>query len=133
MKTEAVVQRCSVKKVFLEQHLYQSRFFNKVEESLFLLKKIFWHRSFPVNFAKFLRTPFFRTPLVAASGRTATQSQNVNIKKRFPADYKTFIFASTLADAVGCSQVFCRITVLKNSAKCTGKRLHVERRLLHGT
>ena len=24
-----------------------------------LLKKRFWHRCFPVNFAKFLRTPFF--------------------------------------------------------------------------
>ena len=32
-----------------------------------LLKKRLWHRCFPVNFAKFLRTPFFyRTPLVAA-------------------------------------------------------------------
>ena len=33
-----------------------------------LLKKRLWHRCFPVNFAKFLRTLFFhRTPLVAAS------------------------------------------------------------------
>ena len=32
-----------------------------------LLKRRLWHRCFPVNFAKFLRTPFFyRTPLVAA-------------------------------------------------------------------
>ena len=31
-----------------------------------LLKKGLWHRCFPVNFTKFLRTPFFyRTPLVA--------------------------------------------------------------------
>ena len=27
-----------------------------------LLKKRLWHRCFPVNFAKFLRTPFCRTP-----------------------------------------------------------------------
>ena len=26
------------------------------------LKKRLWHRCFPVNFAKFLRTPFSRTP-----------------------------------------------------------------------
>ena len=32
-----------------------------------LLKKRLWHRFFPVNFAKFLRTYFYRTPLVAAS------------------------------------------------------------------
>ena len=37
-------------------------------QSLFLLKKRLWYRCFPVNFAKFLRTPFFyRTPLVVAS------------------------------------------------------------------
>ena len=28
-----------------------------------LLEKRFWHRCFPANFAKFLRTPFYRTPL----------------------------------------------------------------------
>ena len=27
-----------------------------------------WHRCFPVNFRKFLRTPFLTTPSVAASG-----------------------------------------------------------------
>ena len=33
-----------------------------------LLKKRPWHSCFTVNFAKFVRTPFFyRTPLVAAS------------------------------------------------------------------
>ena len=28
-----------------------------------LFKKRLWHRCFPVNFTKFLRTPFYRTPL----------------------------------------------------------------------
>ena len=42
LHTEAVVQRCSVKKA-----------------PATLLKKRLWHRSFPVNFAIFLRTPFF--------------------------------------------------------------------------
>ena len=32
-----------------------------------LLKKRLWQRYFPVNFAEFLRIPFYRTPLVAAS------------------------------------------------------------------
>ena len=39
---------------FTGKHLCQSLFFNKVS----FLKKRLWHRRFPVNFAKFLRTPF---------------------------------------------------------------------------
>ena len=56
--TEAVVRGCSVEKVFLEtsQNLQESTcarlFFNKKRKNL-------WHRCFRVNFAKFLRTPFF--------------------------------------------------------------------------
>ena len=42
--TEAVARRCSIKKVFLRPAI--------------LLKKRLWHRCFPVNFEKFLRTPF---------------------------------------------------------------------------
>ena len=43
------------------KHLCQSLFFNKVVglRLATLLKKRLWHRCFPVNFAKFLRTPFF--------------------------------------------------------------------------
>ena len=60
-------QRCSVKKCvlrnfaeFTEKHLCQSLFFNKVSglRTATLLKKRLWHRCFPVNFAKFLRTHF---------------------------------------------------------------------------
>ena len=63
---EAVFRRCSIK-VFLEtlqkfrgRHLCQSLFFNKIASlrPATLLKKRLWHRCFPVNFAKFLRTPF---------------------------------------------------------------------------
>ena len=39
-----------------------------------LLKKRFWHRCFPVNFAKFLRTPFFRTPPVANENKKFSHS-----------------------------------------------------------
>ena len=72
---EAVAQRCSVKKVFLEisQNLPENTCargvgFNKIvglrPATLF---KMTLHRCFPVNFMKFLRTPFYRTSLVAAS------------------------------------------------------------------
>ena len=47
LRSEAVVQRCSAKIVFLGLRLAT------------LLKKSFWCRCFPVNFTKFLRTPFF--------------------------------------------------------------------------
>ena len=56
---------------FTGKHLWQRLFFNKVAglRPATLLKKSLWHRCFPVNFVKFLRTPFFyRTPPVAASG-----------------------------------------------------------------
>ena len=60
-------QRCSIKKgvlrnfkKFIGKHLCQSLSFNKVEglRPETLLKKRLWHRCFPVNFVKFLRTPF---------------------------------------------------------------------------
>ena len=54
---------------FTGKYLCQSLFFNKVAglRPATLLKKRLWHRCFLVNFAKFLKTPFFyRIPLVAA-------------------------------------------------------------------
>ena len=57
MCSEAVTQRCSVKKVFLE--ISQNSQENTCgPKPATLLKKKLWHRCFPVNFAKFLRTPF---------------------------------------------------------------------------
>ena len=59
---DAVAQRCSVEKGVLRNF---TKFTGKVTT---LLKKRLWHRCFPVNFVKFVRTPFFyRTALVAAS------------------------------------------------------------------
>ena len=62
-------QRCSMKKgvlrnftKFTGKHLCQSLFFNKVTglRPATLLEKRLWHRCFPVNFVKFLRTPFLQ-------------------------------------------------------------------------
>ena len=62
-------RRCSVRKAFLwnfakitGKHLCKSLFFNKVVGLSLQLykKKRLWHRCFPVNFTKFLRTPFLR-------------------------------------------------------------------------
>ena len=51
---------------FTGKHLCQSLFFNKVVglRPETLSKKRLWHRCFPVNFAKFLRTPFFTEHLL---------------------------------------------------------------------
>ena len=45
---------------FTWNHLCQSLFFNEIADlrPATLFKKGLWHRFFPVNFAKFLRTPF---------------------------------------------------------------------------
>ena len=64
---EAVAPEVFCKKGFLRnfakfkgKHLCQSLFFNKVTgvRTATLLKKRLRHRFFPMNFAKFLRTPF---------------------------------------------------------------------------
>ena len=47
---EAVARRCSVRKGVLRNFARPAT----------LLKKRLWHRHFPVNFAKFLRTPFLQ-------------------------------------------------------------------------
>ena len=41
-----------------QEHLSQSLFFNRLAG--LRPKKRLWHRCFPVNFAKFLRTPFLQ-------------------------------------------------------------------------
>ena len=67
--TEAVVQRCSIKKVFLE--ILQNSQENTCATVSFLMSHLcqrIWHWCFLVNYVKFLRIPFFhRTRLVAAS------------------------------------------------------------------
>ena len=55
--SEAAVKSCSIKKAFLE--ISQNSQENAYARVSFLKKRL-WHRCFPVNFSKFLRTPFLR-------------------------------------------------------------------------
>ena len=61
---EAVVQKCSVKKILLEiPENSQENTCDRVSfliklQAATLLKEKLWHRCLPVNFLKFLRTPF---------------------------------------------------------------------------
>ena len=55
---------------FIGKHLCERLFSNKAAglKPATLLKKRLWHRCFYVNFATFLRTPFFyRTPVAAST------------------------------------------------------------------
>ena len=57
---EAVVRRCSVKKLFLEiSQNSQENACARVSFLISLLKRRLWHLCFPVNFSRFLRTTFF--------------------------------------------------------------------------
>ena len=76
IETEAVVQRCSVKKAvlknfakFTEKHLCQSQFFNKVAGAACnFIKKEALAQVYSRQFCKiFKNTSFYRTPPVAAS------------------------------------------------------------------
>ena len=69
IKDRSSHQRRSFKKGVLRNFtkLCQSLFF--VPETCNFIKKRLWHRSFPVNFAKFLRTPFLQN----TSGRLLLQ------------------------------------------------------------
>ena len=65
LPSEAVTQRCSVKKVFLkisqnsqENTCARVSLIMLQEPPVTLLKKRLWHMCFPANYAKFLRTPF---------------------------------------------------------------------------
>ena len=88
---------------FTGKHLCQSLFLNKVPglKPSTLLKKRLWHRCFPVNFAKFLRTPFltdhFRWLLLQITCKIfSTQcsftdhclKHRIAIKNNFLANYK---------------------------------------------
>ena len=61
LSAEAIVRRCS--KIFYKIHRKTSVLepvFNKVVDPI---KKRLQHLRFPMNFVKFLRVPFYRTPL----------------------------------------------------------------------
>ena len=89
VKVRSIHRRCFVRKGVLRnfvkstgKHLCQSLFFNKVAglRPATLLKKRLWHRCFPLNFAKFLRTPFLQN----TSGRLLLESDLLPVfQKRF--------------------------------------------------
>ena len=65
---------------FTGKYLCQSFFFNEVAilRSATLFKKRFWHRCFPLNFAKFLRTSFLKEHLRWLLIKPILESQSVH-------------------------------------------------------
>ena len=79
---------------FTEKHLCQSLFFNKVLG----LSLQLWHRCFPMNFAKFLRTPFLQN----TSGRLLLYVNNVKPRVR-SSHWRCFIKTDAL-------KIFAKLT-----------------------
>ena len=87
----SIHRRCSVRKGvlgnfarFTGKHLCQSVFLNQVAglRPAISLKKRLWHRCFPMNFAKFLKTPFLQNTsgrlLLYSIENLSTKSYSVN-------------------------------------------------------
>ena len=55
------------------------------------LKNRLWHRRFLVNFAKFPRTPFYRTPLDDCFNRYSKLSRYMDLLPRFRVETDTFL------------------------------------------
>ena len=62
-----------------------------------LLKKRLWHWRFPVNFVKFLRTPYYRTPLDDCFCYNSVQNTLGKSKKSSKVGQEQNIFISTFA------------------------------------
>ena len=92
---------------FTRKHLCHILFFNKVVDlrPLTLFKKRLWHLCFPVNFAKFLRTPFLQNTtgqLLLHFVKNLIKARHVKVCNWYPDNSKsnvklfadnTFLFA----------------------------------------
>ena len=131
--SQAVAQRCSVKKVFLEisQNSQESTcarlsFLVMLQAwglgRATLLKKRFWHRCFPVNFAKFLRTPFFTEHLwwlllfyITFLICLTTQGITVSISLFWSSKFIFYTFESYFIVNIECVWASFRIKVTFNN------------------
>ena len=116
--SEAVVRRCSIKKVFLEvsqnsqeNTCVRDSFLIKLQTwPATLLKKGLWHKCFPVNFARFLSTPFLQN----SPGGCFCKLQ-VN-KRKFFHTYSVMHFAFVFSEYIIFSQ-YVTITSSKEALK----------------
>ena len=117
---------------FTGKHLCQSLLFNKVWgiRPAMLLKKKLWHSCFPVNYAKFVRSTFHRTPPeLLLSGnelqnplKLLFQNSIIEIKKMRK---RSKLVTESEYSLIRSSrpEVFFKKSVLRNFKKATGKHL----------
>ena len=102
---EAVVQRCSGKKVFLE--ISQNSLENTCARVSFWIK-IFWRRCFSLNFVKFIRTSFYiehlRWLLVLFQYTWYVIIDSVAIKKKIHG--KLFLWFLVFQKLIRCEMVW---------------------------
>ena len=92
---------------FTGKYLRQSLFFNRVAglRPATLLKKGLWRKCFPVNFAKFLRTPFIEHLRTTASDFTKNELLYRHLLGHFSNLKKTFV-GSYFCFNVNISKIF---------------------------
>ena len=114
-------QRCFVRKgvlrnfaKFTGKHLCQSLFFNKVAglRPATLLKKRLWHRCFPMNFAKFLRTSFLQNTSGRLLLNIALKLNNRTWKK-----YKSNSLRENMTLKLVVLQSWIKLQIIKKNLK----------------
>ena len=92
---------------FTGKHLRLSLFFNNVAglRPATLLKKTLWHRCFPMNFAKLLRTPFIEQlrwlllSITCPSGESLSSAHHLeDLALKSPINIEQFGFKSLILD-----------------------------------
>ena len=100
---------------FTRKHMCQSFFFNKVASGA--QKRDSGYRCFFLNFATFLRTPFYRTPRYDCFWTEYKYNNVKMIQRNIKRNYNKTTFRSSVL------QMFFKINVLENFAISTGKHL----------
>ena len=119
---EAVVQRCSVKKVFSKFRKIYIK--TPVPKSLFNKVAGLRYRCFPVNFAKILRTTFFTEHLLVAASephaKTVICSDSKNVKHYEKRLLQKILFFRGSRSQMFIRKVFLRIYSNSQETTCTG-------------
>ena len=110
---------------FTGKHLCQSLFLNKVTglRPATLLKKSLWHKCFPVNFAKFLRTPFLLNTCEFVLIKIFIVFQELTLQMLF------LVFLKTVMTILWKSEIFyCYgYCILKTRRSVCGNKIYTTR------
>ena len=122
--TEAVAQRCSVKKGVLRdftkftwKHLCQNPSFQRLKLAT-LLKKRLWQMFFPVNFCEIAKNTFlFRTPPVAASVMTFIFEAAVTLPSLITNSFRVVYLLSKMRSSITVGFFFLSLNFFSSRYK----------------